>query len=216
MTINFYLMRIKLFYLSFLLIAALTFPVSCQKQIDGTIVGGGGVVPANQFPKVGTIWTYRYNWWNSAGGATNTKLIYHKAKSEETIAGEKWLKIVDVETDTTVYFLNTKIDGLYQYTNNASYMLCKYPATVGDTYNTFNGGSAEDFTVRAINDTTPTGIGNIPLSKYEGVKGGIIIDVVWYNKNAWIVWKYQYKKFGLAMFPIYHILNQMHIDNIVY
>jgi hypothetical protein len=209
-------MRTKLFYLSFGLITALTLLVSCQKEIDGTIVGGGGVIPANQFPKVGTVWTYRYNWWNSAGGATNTKYVYHRAQKDTTLGGETWLKIVDVDADTTVYFLKTKPDGLYQYTNNNAYLLCKYPATVGDMYNTFNEGSTESFTVRGINDTSATGVGDIPLSKYEGVKGGRIIDEIWYNKNGWIIWKYQYKVFGLAMFPIYHPLNRMFIDNIVY
>jgi hypothetical protein len=213
------MMQRKIYHLSVLLIVAVTLFVSCQKEIDGTIVSGGGSgggLPANQYPKVGTIWTYRYNWWNSAGGTTNTKIIYHKAVKDTSLGGETWLKIMDVETDTTVYFLKTKTDGLYQYTNSNAYLLCKYPATIGDTYNSFNEGSAESFTVRGVNDSAATGIGNIPLSKYEGVKGGIIIDVIWYNKNGWIIWKYQYKVFGLAMFPIYHLLNQMYIDNIVY
>ncbi len=148
---------------------------------------------------------------------TNTKIVYHKAKSEETLGGEKWLKIVDVETDTTVYFLNTKTDGLYQYANSNSYLLCKYPAAVNDTYNTFNGGSAEIFTVRGVNDTTATSIGDIPLSKYEGVKSGDIIDLIWYNKNAWIVWKYQYKRIPLPpTSSVYYLYTKMFLDNIVY
>lgn len=88
-----------------------------------------------------------------------SQVITHKAKSEENIGGEKWLKIADVGADTTVYFLNTKAGGLYQYTNNNSYLLCKHPAVVNDTYNTFNNGSAEGFTVKTANDTLPTGIG---------------------------------------------------------
>ncbi len=132
------------------------------------------------------------------------------------LGGEKWLKIVDVETDTTVYFLNTKTDGLYQYTNNAAYLLCKYPATVNDTYASFNGGSAENFTVRGVNDTISTGLGNIPSNKYEGVKAaGYIIDILWYNKNAWIVRKYQYKYLPPPLFA-YYLSNFMFIDDIVY
>jgi len=151
--------------------------ISCQKEIDGL---AGGILtpdPADQKPKVGTTWTYNYNWYNSIGGMAQSKIVYHKAKSEEMIGGEKWLKIVDVDTDTTVYFLNTKTGGLYQYTNSNSYLLCKYPAAINDTYNTFNGGSTEDFTVRGVNDTTATGIGDIPLSKYEVGNGGDIYDV---------------------------------------
>jgi hypothetical protein len=208
--------RTKPFHLLFILITSLTLLVSCQKEIDGTIAGGGtNPNPADQKPKVGTTWTYQYLFYNSAGGMTNSKIIYHKAKSEETIGGEKWLKIVDVETDTTVYYLNTKTDGLYQYTNNNAYLLCKYPAAINDTYNTFNGGAVEDFTVRGVNDTTATGIGNIALSKYEGVKIGIVIDLIWYNKNAWVVWKYQYRYLAPPLYA-YYISSKMHLESIVY
>jgi len=149
----------------FILIIWASAMISCQKEIDG--LTDGSIIPpvADQKPRVGTIWTYRYEWYNSPGGATNSKIVYHKAKSEETLGGEKWLKIVDVEPDTVVYYLNTKTDGLYQYTNSNPYLLCKYPAAVNETYTTFNGGSAEFFTVRGVNDTIPTGLGDIPLSK---------------------------------------------------
>jgi hypothetical protein len=80
------------------------------------------------------------------------------------------------------------------YINIPTAMLGKYPAAVNDTYTTFNSGSVEDFTVRLVNDTTPTGTGDILLSKHEGVKTGDIIYLIWYNKNAWIIWRYQYKR----------------------
>ena len=209
------MMRTKLFQLSFILITVLILLVSCQKEVDGTLTGV--INPTDQKPKVGTTWTYSYYWYNSPGGATNSKTVTHTAKSEETIGGEKWLKIVDVETDTLVYYLNTKSDELYQYTNNNSYLLCKYPAVINDTYTSFNGGSAEIFTVRGVNDTTATGIGNIPLSKYEGVKGGDIIDVIWYNKYSWIVWKYQYvRKIYVPTGSAYYLINKMFLNKIVY
>ena len=111
--------------------------LSCQKEIDGSITGGG-IVPASQKPKVGTTWIYAYYTFYSYGGVATSKVVTHKAKTEETFGGEKWLKIVDVSTDTTVYFLNAKTGGLYQYTNSTSNLLCKYPASVNDTYTTFN------------------------------------------------------------------------------
>jgi len=201
----------------FILIIGASSIISCQKEIDGLIDGTNPVViTPNQKPKVGTTWTYRYEWFNSPGGLPNTKTVYHKAKSEETLGGEKWLKIVDVETDTVVYYLNTKTDGLYQYTNNNPYIVCKYPAAVNDTYTTFFDGGTEDFTVRGVDDTLATGVGDIPLTKCEGVKNGFIIDVLWYNKNVWVAWKYQYKR--IAFFPpgIYYIYTRMYIDKIVY
>jgi hypothetical protein len=198
-----------------ILIAGSSAIISCQKEIDGLTNGTIIPAPADQKPKLGTIWTYRYYTYHTNGVLNIVKTINHKAKSEETLGGEKWLKIVDVETDTTVYFLNTKTDGLYQYTNNNAYLLCKYPAAINDTYNTFNEGSAESFTVRGVNDTLATGIGDIPLSKYEGVKAGDIIHLLWYNQNAWIVWRSQYRRLS-GPNPIYYLYNKMFIDNIVY
>ena len=198
-----------LYLLSIIIVASAT--ISCKKD-DGTVP----VTPVDQKPKVGTIWTYNYNWYNSLGGPTQSKVIYHKAVSEETLGGEKWLKIVDVETDTLVYYLNTKADGLYQYTNNNAYLLCKYPAVVNDTYNTFNGGSAETFTVKKVNDTIITAIGNIASNYYEGVKNAEIIDLIWYNKNTWMVWKHLYIRVGVPPVTQYYLKSQMYIVNIVY
>lgn len=191
---------------------------SCQKEIDGLIDGSGvTTLPVIQKPKVGTLWTYRYYWYNSPGGFTNFKIVNHMAVSEETLGSEKWLKITDVETDTVVYFLKNRTDSLYQYANNNAYLFCKYPAAINDTYNTFNEGSVENFTVRGVNDSSATEIGNIPLTKYEGVKTGFIIDEIWYNKSAWIVWKYQYKVIPLSPFPpLRYLYSRMFLRNIVY
>lgn len=189
--------------------------LSCQKEINGLYDGGSTTDPVNQTPKVGTIWTYRHTTYHVLGSVVSSKVIYHKAKSEETLGGEKWLKIVDVDTDTTVYYLNIKAAGLYQYTNNNSFLFCKYPAALNDTYNTFNDGSTEDFTVKGVNDTLPTGIGDIPANYYEGVKGGYLIDRIWYNKNAWIVHRVIWRKKPDPSVAYYRY-STMYIDNIVY
>jgi hypothetical protein len=190
--------------------------ISCQKEVDGTIDGSIIPTPDNQKPRVGTTWVYQYYWNYGPGNPTNRKNMTHRAQSEETLGGEKWLKIIDVEADTTVYFLNTKDDGLYQYTNSNPYLLCKNPATVNDTYTTFNESEVEVFTVKGVNDTIPTGIGDIPLSKYEGVRSGYKMDILWYNKNAWIVWQYQYKLVPNSPAPIYFLYSKMFIESIVY
>jgi hypothetical protein len=208
-------MKIYSLYFFILLVASSAF-ISCQKEIDGITDGSNPVTPVNQKPKVGTVWIYQYTSYNTPGGPAHPKIITHRAQSEETLGGEKWLKIVDVEPDTVVYYLNTKTEGLYQYTNNNPYLLCKYPALVNDTYNTFNEGAAESFTVRGVNDTTATGIGDIPLSRYEGVKTGDIIDMIWYNKNAWIVWDYQYKRVLIPPFSVYYLYSKMFLESIVY
>lgn len=197
----------------FTLLIVVSAIVSCQKEIDG--LTDGAINPADQKPKVGTIWTYRFYTYYSYGPLATSKIIYYKVKSEETIGGEKWLKIVDMDADTTAYFLNTKTDGLYQYTNNNPYLLCKYPAALNDTYNSYNDGSAETFTVKGVNDTLATGIGDIPLNYYEGVKTGYIIDLIWYNKNAWIVWETRYFK-SIDPPLRYYLYSKMFLDNIVY
>lgn len=164
---------------------------SCQKQIDGLL--SSTVAPPKQKPKVGTTWTYRYYVYHQDGSLYTTAVVTHRAKTEVNLGGEAWLEIVDVAADTTVYFLNEKSGGLYQYSNNSANLFCKFPAVVNDTYNTFNEGSAETFTVKAANDTLPTGIGDIPANYYEGVKGTQLIDLIWYNEHAWIVRKTQYR-----------------------
>ncbi|MEP7237936.1 MAG: hypothetical protein ABI685_08730 [Ferruginibacter sp.] len=206
-------MKTRFYYFIIFTFAACAI-ISCQKEING-LSNGGIIVPANQKPKVGTTWTYRHYTYYSYGSLATIKMVTHKAKSEEMLGGEKWLKIVDVETDTTVYFLNEKTAGLYQYANNSSNLLCKDPAAVNDSYTTFNEGAAEMFTVKGVNDTLATGVGDIPLNYYEGVKTALLIDLIWYNKYAWIVWKFQYIKTGPPG-NRYWLYSKMYLDNIVY
>jgi hypothetical protein len=160
--------------------------VSCKKDPDpGT---------NNQKPKVGTTWTYIYYTYYNNGGLATSGIVTHKAVSEEMLGGEAWLKIKDVAADTVVYWLKEKTGGLYQYTNNSSYILCKSPATLNDTYTTFNKGSAEDFVVKDVNLTLPTNIGDVVVNYYEGSKNGELLDQIWYNSNAWIVRHQVYRK----------------------
>ena len=160
---------------------------SCKKDPDnpGTTA---------QKPKVGTTWTYNYYTYYNTGGLATSGIMTHKAVSEEMLGGETWLKIKDVADDTVLYWLKEKTGGLYQYTNNASYVLCKSPATLNETYNTFNKGSAESFIVKDVNLTLPTGIGDVVVNYYEGSKNGELADQIWYNANAWIVRQQGYRK----------------------
>lgn len=198
-----------------MLIIVMLFTASCQKELDGSGTGGGPLVPVLQKPKPGTTWIYNYYRYHSYGGVAEYKIMVHKAKTEETFAGEKWLNIVDMATDTTVYLLNTKTGGLYQYANNSSNLFCKSPAVVNDIYTTFNGGSIEDFTVKGVNDTLPTGIGNVPANYYEGFKIGRLIDQIWYTDNAWIVHRRVYSVLPSPI-PVFYLHTALYIENIVY
>lgn len=206
-------MKFKLFLSLLLLFISTSLFLSCQKEVDGSTIGV--IIPAAQKPKVGTSWVYFYTTYYAYGAVRSVQKLTYKAKNEETLGGEKWLNIVDVATDTTVYYLNVKAGGLYQYTNNSSYLLCKYPAAINDTYNTFNDGAAEDFTVKAVNDTVPTGIGNIATHYYEGVKNGFIIDFIRYNNNAWIVYEIIWRKLPLPS-STYYRYSTLYIDTILY
>lgn len=191
---------------------------SCQKEIDGLV--NGNVILTNQKPKLGTQWTYRYYIYHQNGSLYKSSIVIHKAKTEEILGGEKWLNIVDVDTDTTVYFLNTKTGGLYQYVNSSSSLFCKYPALINDTYTSFNEGTTEDFIVKGVNDTLQTGVGDVPANYYEGFKvipsvGIQLIDLIWYNDNAWIVRKSQYRNMSIVT-PSFYKYYTYFLDNIVY
>ncbi len=174
---------------------------SCQKELDGEVLGISGP-PVVLKPKVGTEWTYLYYTYLALNGGIQTSAtIKYWAKEEKVIAGEKWLNIVETGVDTTVYLLQEKADGLYQYTNNAPYVLCKKPAVLNTSYSTFNRGAAEDFIVKGVQDSLATNIGYIPVNLYEGTKAGILADQIWYHENAWIVRHYGFRKPPLATVP---------------
>lgn len=189
---------------------------SCKKSTNG---GTDGTV-TNQKPKVGTIWTYRYYVYNppaAGGGIHTTEVLNFKAKNEVVLSGEKWLNIVNMATDTTIFILNEKTGGLYQYANNSSNLFCKNPAVVNDSYTSFNDGSMETFTVKGVKDTLSVGIGNIPVNYYEGVKGQLI-DQLWYNEYAWIVRRhfFLYTTNPPMPFNYYYRYSSLYLDNIQY
>lgn len=206
-------MKSTLIKFHFFLLLTLFLAGSCQKEIDGTTESV--VLPVSQKPKLGTLWSYIYTTYYATGGVQASKTLNLKAKTQETLGGEQWLNIVDVDTDTTVYRLNTKAGGLYQYTNSSSYLLCKYPAALNDSYTSFNDGGPEDFVVKGVNDSLPSGIGSVPVNYYEGTKSGFLIDLIWYNDNAWIVRKITYLR-KPAPSTAYYRYSTMYIASIVY
>jgi len=164
---------------------------ACQKEIDGTL--NGVPAAAKKKPKLGTTWTYIYITYYSFGGVIKSSVVVYKATGEETIAGEKWIRVTDTATQATIFLVNEKTGGLYQYSNNSSNLFFKYPAAVNDTYNTYNGVNNEDFIVKGVNDTLSTGVGDITVNHYEGRLAGVLTDEYWYNDEVWIAWHYVYR-----------------------
>ena len=162
--------------------------ISCQK-------GSGNNNPVNQKPRVGSKWVYRYSTYHAYGGLINSYNITYRATAMETLGGEEWLKIVDTATGTAVFYLKEKSDGLYQYINNNSYLMCKYPAAVNDTYAGHTGTVAADYLVRNLNEMQAFGvIGDLTLTYYEGLLGTETVDKLWYNARVWLAQRYIYIK----------------------
>ncbi len=213
------------FKLIFILLFTGIVAISCKKDtVDES--------PVKQKPKVGTVWTYRYytyyGWPPPGGGLATSEIVTYKAKNEEIIAGEKWLNIVDTRNDSTIYKLQEKPDGLYRYIDSKSYLYCKNPAVINDSYTSYtpnvNTGipstpaSEKKFIVKAVKDTLPTGIGNIPTNYYEGslISNNRLINQVWFNEYAWIVREQQYIYYlGLAG-EIYYRYSSLYLDDVVY
>ena len=205
-------MREKNRYIFLLFLIAVIF-CSCQKELDWDNTNSS-IIPVLK-PKVGTVWMYHYYTYRSYdGGIATLGTLKYKAENDTIIAGEKWLNIIDIGPDTTVYLLQEKIGGLYQYTSNSTYLLCKYPAAINDTYNSFNFGSPEVFIVKGVKDTLQTGIGDVPVNFYEGSKAGIIKEWIWYHENAWIVRHYVFRKYPLG--TVIYKYSGIFLQNIVY
>lgn len=221
----------KFFYFtnSFKVLALLLFTCFCTISCKKDVVDTGTV---KQKPKVGTVWTYRYytyyGWPPPGGGLATSEIVKYKVKSEDLIAGEKWLNIVDTKNDSTIYLLQEKPDGLYRYINNKSYLFCKNPAAVNETYTCYTPNvsigipstpaSEKQFIVKAVKETLPTGIGDIPANYYEGslASNNRLINQVWFNEYAWIVREQQYIYYvGLAG-EVYYRYSSLYLDDLVY
>lgn len=196
----------KLFYIFFVLVLA-----SCQKE-----TGDGGNDPnaGGQKPKLGTTWVFTYYTYYISGGLATSKTITWKAVGEETLGGEKWLKINETGVDTTVYYLREKSDGLYQYVNGSANLLCKEPAAAGQTYSSFNAGGMEDFTVISAGQPLTTSLGELKSNMYEGRKTGNLIDEFWYNPNHWLIRHILYRKYPSGV--DYYKYSARYIQSITY
>ena len=187
---------------------------ACQKGPDEIDI-------SNQKPRVGSKWVYRYTTYTSMGGFIMSKDLTYRATAMETLGGEQWLKIVDSATGVTAFYLREKPDGIYQYINNNSYLMCKTPAAVNDTYTGFTATEAADYTVRSVGEVQAFGVlGNLTVNYYEGtitlpLTGTHTADKLWYNKRVWIAQRYIYTKIGVIN-PTYYRSATLIIQNFIY
>lgn len=177
--------------------------LSCQKELELT--------PPPEV-KIGTKWKYTYSSYYLSGQLRDQYDIIYRVLSEESYGGEIWFNVTD-SASTTVFLLNKKTGGLYQYANATSNLFCKDPAAPGDTYTTYNNGGTELFNVINVKDTIPLTVGNVPANYYEGIKGGRIIDKIWYNDKMWILQKILYAVSGGG---IYYKVNSISLKEITY
>lgn len=184
---------------------------SCQKESGGGGDNGGN---SGQKPKLGTTWIFTYYTFYTNGGLAGSKTITWKAVAEETLGGEKWLKINETGVDTTVYYLREKTDGLYQYANGSANLFCKEPAAAGQTYSSYNAGGMEDFTVISAGVPLSTSLGDLKSNMYEGRKSGNLIDEIWYNPNHWLIRHIVYRKYPNGV--DYYKYSARYIQSITY
>jgi len=191
--------------------AALVMFSSCQKEIDGTLPGGPGVIaPTNKKPKLGTTWTYRFDTFYSNGFLDKTTTVVHQAVSEEAHGTETWLNVIDTATHNTVYLLKEKTGGLFQYANNNEYQFCKDSATLNESYTGYEG----TFTVRGVRDSLAGYLGTYVVNYYEvGPPGGDISNKIWYSPYYWIVQRFVYTR---NLSNIYYRRSAMYLTQISY
>ena len=178
--------------------------LSCQKEIS--------LVP-DPTPKVGTQWIYSYTTYDFLGGIYQQSEVTYTAVKDTLLGGELWLKIVD-SSNVIVSLFRKKTDGLYQYANNASNLLCKDTGlVVGENYSTYNNGAPEVFTVAVVGTTLSTGAGKLTVNYYEGVKNGRVMDKIWYNYKVWIAQHILYK---INPFGFYYKVYSINLKEIIY
>jgi hypothetical protein len=156
---------------------------SCQKEIAFS------TTPVVTYqPQLGTRWTYRSYTYNLSGSLNSTVDEFYRISSIDTLGGEPWFNVTDSDANT-VFHLKVRPDGLYQYTNNSSNLLCKDSAALGDSYTTYNNGGPEVFTVSGLKDTVDVGAVAVSTTFYTGVKNSYTVDYILYNKAYWFLEK---------------------------
>jgi hypothetical protein len=162
---------------------------SCKKKSSDT------PAPAADKPRVGTTWTYRYRTFDGSGTAYPPTSITIKATAEQSLGGESWISL-DSASVSNWYKLKIKSDGLYQYANGASYLLCKDPAALNETYtgynNTYTNTGKDTLTVKGVGITLDVPIDILVVNYYEGAKLGNVVEKIWYNSKYWILKKETY------------------------
>jgi hypothetical protein len=161
------------------LVSAAILTVSCKKS--STAVNN----PVTQ-PRVGSKFTYRYKTFYPSGLILSSQDVVYSITAEVTLGGEKWFQFSD-PSGTPWLLLNVKTGGLYQYANNASNLLCKYPAVRNETYNAYNNGTLETFTAKAIDSLLAAPIDDVKVNMFESTVGGYVTGYNFYNPGYWLV-----------------------------
>lgn len=187
-------------------VSSLLILFSCKKESNAP--------PVPDSPRLGTKWTYQYKTFDGGGMLADTYIFSYRATNEVNLGGETWLNITD-SLGATFFMLRLKPDGLYQYANNNAQLLCKDPATVGESYISYNDGADETFTVYSLNTliNLPYPTNNVYVNIYNGEKAGILEDIIWYNKDLWIG---KMEKYAPNIFGVYHRSERWELISIEY
>jgi hypothetical protein len=190
------------------------FLTSCQKEVNGDF--DSGVNPSvQQKPRVGTTWTYRYYIYHVNGGIFRQFVFKYRATEEQTINGEKFLVVKEVDRDSLIGLFGERAGGLNYYANNTSYLLFKDTAgmLLNSSYPTFfEGRVLNPMTIKGIGDTTQSFIGDVPANYYEGYSLTTLFERIWYSKYYWIIRQIKY----IFFFTTYYKYSSLELMSIVY
>jgi hypothetical protein len=164
-------------------------------------------VPTPTQPRVGSKFTYRYKTFYPSGLILSSQDVVYSITAEVTLGGEKWFQFSE-PSGTPWLLLNVKSGGLYQYANNASNLLCKYPAVRNETYNAYNNGAVETFTAKAIDSLLAAPIADVKVNMFESTAGGYVTGYNFYNPGYWLVKR--------EVWQLYPILGGGFISNRLY
>jgi hypothetical protein len=172
-----------------MLVAATILTVSCEKN---TTTAEGPVTK----PRVGSKFTYRYKTFYPSGLILSSQDVVYTITEEVVLGGEKWFRFSD-PSGAQWLLLNVKTGGLYQYANNASNLLCKYPAIRNETYSAFNNEAVETFTAKAIDSLLAAPIADVKVNMFESTTGSFVTGYNFYNPEYWLVKREVWKIYPL-------------------
>jgi hypothetical protein len=157
---------------------------------DSSTPDGGETEPLVLLPlDVGNEWVMAFTRYDEDGTLTESYTDTLRVVGDTTVAGERWAEIRCAQTPTGCIpggFYSNREDGVWRWygpgSDVAPYLLYKYPADVGDTYEQPSGFIDFNMTVRGTDAPVDTPAGTLLAYHYvldaDSVNGSPVPDEV--------------------------------------